>query len=366
MAESSCCCPTVDVPNDDYNKYRRIPGSDASVNSAAGGIPQVPTRLSMIDIFAGWMVRWSFRRMDYRVKPGLYAVGTPNAESEILVTANYKMSLDSLRRQLGGRHLWLLVLDTKGVNVWCAAGKGTFGTEELVSRIEKTELKKIVSHRKLILPQLGAPGIAAHDVARRSGFKVIYGPVRAADLPACLDNRMKVLPEMRRVSFPLRDRLVLVPIELVATFKYALALVIILFLLSAAQRGGFGLAVMDGLHIVALLAVAIFAGVLLTPALLPWIPGRTFAAKGAWTGLVMASATVVCVLTGGGLFANWLMASGWFMIIPAIASFLAMNFTGASTYTSLSGVRAEMRIAVPLQVGTGLAGLGLWLGGLFL
>jgi len=38
-----------------------------------------------------------------------------------------------------------------------------------------------------------------------------------------------------------------------------------------------------------------------------------------------------------------------------------MNFTGASTYTSLSGVKREMRTALPLQIGAGIAGLGHWL-----
>jgi acetyl-CoA decarbonylase/synthase complex subunit gamma len=52
-------------------------------------------------------------------------------------------------------------------------------------------------------------------------------------------------------------------------------------------------------------------------------------------------------------------------MIPAVASFLGMNFTGASTYTSLSGVRREMRVAVPLQILGAVAGLGLWLAGRF-
>ncbi len=73
-----------------------------------------------------------------------------------------------------------------GVNVWCAAGEGTFGTDELVRRIEACQLNEVVSQRQLILPQLGAPGIAAHEVRKRSGFKVEYGPVRAADLPEYL------------------------------------------------------------------------------------------------------------------------------------------------------------------------------------
>ena len=110
------------------------------------------------------MVRWGINRDNYRVNPGLYAVGTPGQESDVFVTANYKLSFDALRKNLAGVNGWILVLDTKGVNVWCAAGKGTFGTKELVNRIKLVLLEKVVNHKRLILPQLGATGVAAHNV----------------------------------------------------------------------------------------------------------------------------------------------------------------------------------------------------------
>ena len=125
--------------------------------------------------------------MNYKVDPGLYALGCPDDKSPVLISANYKLSFDTLRSALKGRHLWILVLDTDGVNVWCAAGKGTFSTAELVRRIEFSRLEEVVSHRRLIVPQLAAPGVAAHEVKKLSGFKVTYGPIRAADLPAFID-----------------------------------------------------------------------------------------------------------------------------------------------------------------------------------
>lgn len=48
---------------------------------------------------------------------------------------------------------YILVLDTKGINVWCAAGGGYFSTDELVNRIETTHLPEVVKHYVLILPQ---------------------------------------------------------------------------------------------------------------------------------------------------------------------------------------------------------------------
>ncbi len=162
-------------------------------------------------------VRCSFRRMAYRIEPGLYAINTPNAESPVFVSANYKLSFDHLRRGLKGVAGWILVLDTQGINVWCAAGKGTFGTEELVERIAATNLTDVVSHRKLIVPQLGAPGVAAHEVSKRTGFRVLYGPVRACDIERFLAADLSADADMRRVRFPMADRLAVVPVEMVGS-----------------------------------------------------------------------------------------------------------------------------------------------------
>ena len=149
-----------------------------SPTTPAGDIPIVSTSLSGRDVIGSWKARWGIKRMNYKVVPGLYGVGRPDDSSPVLVSANYKMSFDRLRKELSGIDAWILVIDTKGINVWCAAGKGTFSTDEIVRMVALTGLAAVVSHRKLILPQLGAPGVAAHEVLKRSGFKVTYGPVR--------------------------------------------------------------------------------------------------------------------------------------------------------------------------------------------
>jgi hypothetical protein len=64
------------------------------------------------------------------------------------------------------------------------------------------------------------------------------------------------------------------------------------------------------------------------------------------------------------LGSSWSLA-GWFLMVLGLASFVAMNFTGSSTYTSLSGVRKEMRIAMPIQVVCAAAGVVLWMIGRF-
>jgi len=107
------------------------------------------------DLAGRWKARWGIGRMNYTIEPGLYAVGNPESSSPVFISANYKMSFDYLRKDLNSVDGWILVLDTKGINVWCAAGKGTFGTDELVNRIAIVRLGDIVRHRELIVPQLG-------------------------------------------------------------------------------------------------------------------------------------------------------------------------------------------------------------------
>ena len=299
--------------------------------------------------------------MNYTVDPGLYALGSPGENSPVLATSNYKMSFDRLREAMPERKAWILVLDTKGVNVWCSAGKGTFGTEELGRRIVAAGLSRIVSHRELVLPQLAAPGIAAHQVKKDAGFKVIYGPVLAKDLPAFLDAGLKATPEMRRKGFPAGERAALVPIELVGALKGAFLLFIVLFLagLLGGSEGLWTRVKDSGNYSVQVIVIGMLAGAILTPLLLPWLPGRAFSVKGLVPGFL--GGVAFAALHRGAAPAWGLEVISGFLLILAASAFLAMNFTGASTYTSLSGVRKEMRWAVPMEIGAALAGFGLWI-----
>jgi acetyl-CoA decarbonylase/synthase complex subunit gamma len=314
-----------------------------------------------------WLVRWGVGRMKYIVEPGLYAVGNPTAESVVCVSANYKLSFDSLRNQLADRDVWILVINTKGINVWCAAGKGTFCAEEIAKRAQEARLSELLTHRKLVLPQLSAPGVSAHQVKKQSGFRAVFGPVRAKDLPAFLDAGMKATNEMRRVHFPLGERMVLIPVELVTGTKYFIFIAACLFLLAGFSRQGYSssLAVAAGVPSAGLLLLAYLAGVVFGPMLLPWLPGRAFSVKGLWIGLALVAGLGWYNLPLADAGHNWPVMIAWLLIIPAVSSFIVMNFTGASTYTSLSGVRREMRIAVPAQTIAAIIGLGLWIVGRF-
>ncbi|MEA4862974.1 MAG: mercury methylation corrinoid protein HgcA [Victivallaceae bacterium] len=325
------------------------------LSTPVGPVGRIDHDWSWRDRLGAIRVRLDIGRMDYAVPPGLYASGSPTGQSPVLVTANYKLTVDHLRRAIRGMDAWLLVLDTKGVNVWCAAGKGTFGTAELVDRIAVTRLAGLVGHRTLVLPQLGAPGIAAHEVHAASGFNVVYGPVRAADLPKFMKDGMRASAEMRTVSFHLGERLAVAPVEIVHWSKWLAAIMIVSAVAAAIGAGDYAPA-----HFVrsaARLLIAFAGGVILGPVFFPWLPGRAFAVKGAFSGLLALAIMLAAGLLPLRTATDTMQAAGWVLLTLGVSSFLMLAYTGASPYTSLSGTEQETRIGVRLQWTAGIAGL---------
>ena len=301
--------------------------------------------LTLANYWDHFLARVGYKRPWHRVKPGLYRLGKPGPETPVFVTSNYTLSFDALRSNLDGMDAFILVLDTFGVNVWCAAGKGTFGTKELIYRILDTKLGDVVSHRVLILRHLGAPGVDAHEVKKATGFRVECGPVRAEDIPAYMRTRTAT-PEMRRVKFSIRDRAVLIPIEVLGAF---------LPMLGASLAGW----LLGGWWLAFAALTSILAGTALFPLLLPWLPFREFSLKGLVLGvLVMLPFVFWRLETGGGAVIQiGLNLASLLLIFPAITAFIALNFTGATPFTSKSGVRFEMNRFIPVMAG--LSGIGL-------
>jgi CO dehydrogenase/acetyl-CoA synthase gamma subunit (corrinoid Fe-S protein) len=313
-------------------------------------IPVVATRLSLADKLGGVKARWGINRMRYSVLPGLYAVGSPVAESLVFVTANYKMSFDALRSSIDGLDAWILVLDTKGINVWCAAGKGTFGTEELAARLASTKLSTVVTHRRLVLPQLGASGVSAPEIARRTGFSIDWAPVRAADIKAWLAAGKVKTEDMRLVRFDLRDRMAVAPIELVHAWPIALAALALgaLYGLPSGESWA-GRALAAALFIAGTIPV----GTLVFPAIMPWLPGKAFVLKGAILGALYGIGAALL------LQLPLLAALGGIFLATPVVGFLAMNFTGSSTFTCQPGALAEVEKSFWPEIASLVSGLGL-------
>jgi len=354
-----------DLPSDPmavYEKpgYKLMQYIEGFIKTDVCLVPLIKTDLDKVDYIANSLVRCGINRYKYRIVPGLYAVGKPTRESEVLVTANFKLTIDHLRKAISGINAWILVLDTKGINVWCAAGKGTFSTATLVRQIKDAQLDRIVDHGRVIVPQLGATGVSATAVKKESGFKVVYGPVRATDIPVFFNNSFVAGEQMRTVTFTLFERLILSPIELQTALKPALFAAVIIFFLSGIGPSVFSItnAWSRGATAVIALAVGMFSGAVITPALLPFIPVKEFALKGIIAGLGTAllfifafPAAAVSLKAGIALL----------LFTTTISSVMAMNYTGTTPFTSPSGVEKEMKRYIPIQLISLVFSTGIWI-----
>ncbi|MEF8787680.1 MAG: hypothetical protein V5A84_01295, partial [Planctomycetota bacterium] len=174
--------------------------------------------------------------------------------------------------------------------------------------------------------------------------------------------------EMRSVEFPLADRLVLTPVELAQGAKYAVALFVLLALLGGFNGGSYAVSTAAArLPGAAVLAVAgLVGGSFLTPVLLPWLPGRSFAVKGGSIGIMLGGLGWLAGVPEPGAGAVWLGALSGLLVVGSLSAFLGMKFTGCTPYTSLSGVEKEVRYALPAQIGGCAVGVVTWcLAGLF-
>jgi hypothetical protein len=202
----------------------------------------------------------------------------------------------------------------------------------------------------LVLPQLGATGVSAHEVKRDTGWQVKFGPVRARDIRAFLSNGFKKSSEMRRIFFPLAERMAIAPTELVQSWPLLLGIVAASALIGLPFDAGYA-----GRLLATCLPLlgAVGVGTLLFPAVLPYVPFRAFSLKGALLGALWGIAISLVVRTSlPGAVALTLMA------MPIVA-FLSMNFTGSSTFTSQPGAALEVRRGLVPMISSLTMGLGL-------
>jgi hypothetical protein len=192
---------------------------------------------------------------------------------------------------------------------------------------------------------------------------VLWGPIRASDIKQFIADDMHAEKPMRWVSFSLVERIVLIPVELSHLPKPTLWVLLTAFILSGIGTHFFSFtdAWNRGLMVLVAYAGGILAGAVAAPILLPWIPGRSFALKGAVTG-ILAGLVMVSIFKAG---LNWPGALALVLITIGVSSYLTMNFTGSTPFTSPSGVEKEMRKAIPLQLATILIAVIGWVAAAF-
>jgi hypothetical protein len=215
-----------------------------------------------------------------KLAPGLHSVGEPDADSSVLVTGNFDLTVRRLLKAIDGKlDAWLLIVDSAGINVWCAAGGGFLTAEKILGALRISRLDEIVRHRVLILPQLCANGVDGWRIREETSWGVHWGPILAEDLPAYVESGRKKTEAMRHVRFPLKDRLEMM----------------------AATLGFYGLMILIPVAIFWRtsfwpIAISLFGLSTFYAILLPWLPGRDGLAKSvsltviAWIGMFIYSA----------------------------------------------------------------------------
>jgi len=147
------------------------------------------------------------RMFPFPCKPGLIKIGNPNQNSPVFLTCNFHLTVERIKKALRGINCYLLVANSKGINVWCAAIGGHFTNHKVISILKTSGIEKLVSHRKVTLPQLAASGIEAKTIKNRTGWEIIWGPVYAKDIPLFINNNFQKTLPMREVGFPLPQRI---------------------------------------------------------------------------------------------------------------------------------------------------------------
>lgn len=153
------------------------------------------------------VVQTCLRMFPFPCRTGLIEIGHPGRDAPVLLTGNFRLTVERVKRALEGIDAYLLVANSRGVNVWCAATGGLLTNHDVVSVLKTSGIDARVDHRLVILPQLAATGIEGKSVRRQTGWKVAWGPVEAADIPDFLRAGLVTTAEMRSVTFGWRRRL---------------------------------------------------------------------------------------------------------------------------------------------------------------
>lgn len=307
-------------------------------------IPVLKKELSSVDKSGQIKVRLGIGRYSYEIPAGLYILGDPEKASNVIVTCNYKLTIDYLRTNIKAEGIYILVLDTFGINVWCAAGKSTFGTKELVYQLTKWDVKKKLKVRRIIIPQLGATSMEPHIIRKLTGLSVVYGPVDGKDIDKFLVDGMKCDEDMRTVKFPLKDRLVLTPIEFVQTMKYWLISIVAIYLAGLLLVSG-GLSLYASIKTSMIVLIENLIGTVIFPAVLPVLPFKSFALKNILLSIpILALLAMTGVLDLGSYGTVFLLLMTIDMIL--YIAFIGFRFTGSTTFTSFSGVKYEGKMLI--------------------
>lgn len=247
-----------------------------------------------------------------KFEPGLYAIGRPGPSDPVLVTGNFRLTVHRLLRAVDGRlRAWLVVADSAGINVWCAAGGGYLTAEKVIAALRSSRLEQMVEHRKIILPQLCANGVDGWHIRQETGWEVHWGPVQANDIPAYIGSGLCKSDDMRWMAFPLLARLEMVTVTL---GFYGLLILLPVFLFWR--------------HLFLPVTLALCGLSYVYAVLLPWLPGRDGLLKSIPLALMALTGLLIYAQLSQALTARQLF--NWVIALTGLSLFVGAEFQGMS------------------------------------
>ena len=288
--------------------------------------------------------------LPFPVKTGLIRVGQPDRQSPVLVTGNLGLTVRRVLRALRGLDAYLLVANSRGINVWCAASGGHFTSNGVISVVKTSGIADLVEHRRLVLPQLSATGVERSVVEEKTGWRVVFGPVYAEDIPAYLANHYRKTARMRTVRFDLGQRL-----RMAIMWGTPICVIPLIPLLIWWR------------HLALPFAAIVWGIALITFVGFPWLPSWLVGAHSdkalpGWTKylvvfdprgqkiLAVWAAAVAGLVAYGRLAADWgwMTIVGWVLASLAVALLISLDLAG-STPLHKSGLHEDRLLTVALD-----------------
>ncbi len=304
--------------------------------------------MSLLNYVAINLVETLLRGFPFPCKTGLMKIGNPGRNSPVLLTGNYHLTVERVKRALRETDAYLLVANSRGINVWCSATGGHFTNHDVISVLKTSGIEELVDHRKVILPQLAATGIESRVVQKKTGWKVIWGPVYAKDVPAFVEDKFTKTPEMREVRFPLVQR-----VEMAAMWAFPFSIIAALITVPFWREAFLPLTVL-----IWILPVAIFVSL---PLYSQWLSPKKRGTSFSKYTIVFDFGRVPLILWGffmlglvvysimAGVF-GWGFISRWGFLSLVIILLISIDLMG-STPIYKSGLHEDRLLKVVLDEG---------------
>lgn len=278
------------------------------------------------------------RLVPWPVKAGLMEIGHPGRNSPVLVTGNFRLTVERVRRSLRGVDAYLLVVNSRGINVWCSATGGLLTNHDVLSALKTSGIEERVDHRQVIMPQLAATGVEGGTLEKKSGWKVVWGPVYAHDLPTFLRSEFAKGAEMHQVRFPWTQRL-----EMAASWAFPISLVSALITALLWRQ-----ALVPGVLVVWVLALGLY---MLFP-----LYGRRLGPRGRGSGVLLSVLVVLWLVAMLGLVGythalgqlTWGAMARWGVLTFVVLVVMGIDFLG-STPLYKSGLQEDRLLEVVLE-----------------